>query len=165
LLRKETFVLRRFCGVYEDTCKSIYHSLTDVDDEALIIAVVAALVIGPQLLTYLLSGLSGSASPPKFVSQIGKISIWSFVKFTAGVGGIFVAEPFVKLTMGKPVTLYDFIYGARWTPIAFIYATTYILFTESIPQSFHEASEANNKGPLRAIFKVHKFFTRNTRDQ
>jgi len=69
-------------------------------------------------------------------------------------------EPFVKLTMGKPSHLRLHLRRAL-DSIAFIYAT-HILFTESRPQSFHEASEANNKVRFARYFKS-IILTRNTR--
>ena len=71
--------LTEVCGTYQENCKAVYEYLTNVQDELTLIAVVSALAIGPQLLTYILSALSGSASTPRFVSQIAKIAAWSFV--------------------------------------------------------------------------------------
>jgi hypothetical protein len=48
---------------------------------------VVGLVVVPQLLSYVLSGLSGSASRPVFVSQITNVAVWSLVKFLAALSG------------------------------------------------------------------------------
>jgi hypothetical protein len=150
------------CGAYEQTCKSIYEYLTNVDDEIRLILIVAALAIGPQVLTYFLSGLSGSASAPKFVSQVAKLANWSFIKFMAGLGGILIAAPIAKLTVGKSVTFYDFLLGLRVSTFAFAYATAYILCSNEVPNFFKRHAESN-RGPFGVLVMIHKFFTRNAR--
>jgi hypothetical protein len=69
----------------------VYSYLDDADTEAKIVFGTFVLLIVPQLLTYFLSGLSGSASPPVFVSQITNIAVWSLVKFLAAFSGIVTA--------------------------------------------------------------------------
>ncbi len=154
--------LTEVCGAYEETCKSIYAYLTNVEDELTLIAIVAALALGPQLLTYVLSGLSGSASTPRFVSQVARIAVWSFVKFAAGLGGILISEPFAKLTVGIAVTFHDFLAGFRYTAISFFYAAVYIAATERLPTYLREELKGI---PLQVLVTIHRFFTRNTRDQ
>jgi hypothetical protein len=64
---KKNIRLLEVCGSYEETCETIYDYLTNSDDEIALVLIFTAPAIGPQLLTYVLSGLSGSASAPKFV--------------------------------------------------------------------------------------------------
>ena len=92
------------------------------------------LAVGPQLLTYVLSGLTGAASAPKYITEVGTVAIWSIVKFAAGLGGVLTAEPFVALFVNKPFTFAAFFAGFRYTMIAFTYAALYIFFTESFVQ-------------------------------
>jgi hypothetical protein len=89
--------------------KVIYNYLTNVSDEFQLVAAVVYLAIGPQLLAYFLSGLSGSATPPMFVRQIGTIAIWSLIKFMAALGGILLAHPVAKLSLGKQALPSDFL--------------------------------------------------------
>jgi len=86
--------------------------LRDGEGEVKLVLVMVGLIILPQWLTYVLSGLSGSASPPFFVSQVTDIAIWSLVKFSAALGGIVLAEPIVKLVMGRKVESFLFWYAA-----------------------------------------------------
>jgi hypothetical protein len=71
--------------------QTVFNYLTDFKGEVKMVLAVVGLVVVPQLLTYLLSGLSGSASPPVFVSQITKVAIWSLVKFLAAFSGLLAA--------------------------------------------------------------------------
>ena len=66
--------------------------LRDGEGEIKLVLVMVGLVVLPQWLTYVLSGLSGSASPPVFVSQVTDLAIWSLVKFSAALAGIVMAD-------------------------------------------------------------------------
>ena len=157
--------LTRVCEPREATCKAIYDYLTNIDDELSLVAVIVALSIGPQLLTYLLSGLSGTASAPKFVAQIQSITVWSLVKFVAGLGGILTAQPLAKLAAGSPIELKDFrdfAVGFSFTAIGFTWAATYIAATENAP-AFFRAHYNWARAPFRALVKIHRFFTRHVR--
>jgi hypothetical protein len=70
----------------------LHESLTSIDDETHMMLGLLALAVLPQFLTYFLSGLSGSASPPKLVSQATYWALWSFVKFLAVSAGITASE-------------------------------------------------------------------------
>ena len=69
----------------------IYDTLDDADFEAKLVFVAFVLLIVPQVLTYFLSGLSGSASRPMLVSDITNAGLWSLVKFLAAFSGIVTA--------------------------------------------------------------------------
>jgi hypothetical protein len=151
--------LMEVCGAtYQSSCQSIYNYLTNVEDEVRLIAAVTALALGPQFLTYILSGLFGCASPPRFVSQTAKVAIWSFVKFAAGLGGILTAQPLANLTFGKPFVVHELLVGFRYTVLAFVYASFYVSMSEALPTYFYR--EFGGLLP-RAMSKIHQFFTRN----
>src|SRR5262249_23664640 len=118
--------LTEVCGSYEDACKTIYDYLTNTRGETSLILIGVGLAIGPQVLTYLLSGLSGAASAPKFVLQVETIAIWSWVKFTAALGGILLAEPLARLVTGSKVEIVEFLPGPIYTIVAFSYASTHV---------------------------------------
>lgn len=94
---------------YADLFKSIYYYFTNLNNELLLVAAFVYIGIGPQFLTYFLSGLSGSASPPKFVRQISMIATWSLVKFMAALSGILLAHPILNLLISKGVSLSEFL--------------------------------------------------------
>jgi hypothetical protein len=104
-----------------ETLKAVYNYLTNIQDELLLVAAVLYLAIAPQLLTYVLSGLSGSANAPVFVRQIGTIALWSLIKFLAGLSGILLAHAFVELLLAK-AALFDFIQGFVIIAMAFLIA-------------------------------------------
>jgi hypothetical protein len=71
------------------TLEFIYKTLTEIDGELLLVGTIVYLGTAPQLFTYLLSGISGSATAPIYIRQIGLVAVWSLIKFLAGLGGIF----------------------------------------------------------------------------
>ena len=104
-----------------ETLKAVYNYLTNIEDELLLVAAVVYLAIAPQLLTYVLSGLSGSATAPVFVRQIRTIALWSLIKFLAGLSGILLAHALAELFLGKG-NLRDFLQGVGIIAIAFFIA-------------------------------------------
>jgi hypothetical protein len=77
--------------------------LTDIKAELALIAAVIIIAILPQLMTYVVSGLSGCASTPRFVLQFEKIAIWSLIKFLAALGGFVTADALdASYFLGKP---------------------------------------------------------------
>lgn len=79
-------IFRKFpCGDWA------YNSLTDWSAEFLLILIFLGLVALPQWLAYFLSGLSGSATRPKFVWQAHDVAIWSLIKTVASLSGIALA--------------------------------------------------------------------------
>ena len=148
------------CGPYESTCKMIHDYLTDFGGEFELVAGFLILTIAPQLLAYVLSGLSGSASPPLFVSQITKLATWSFVKFSAGYAGILLATPVAQLCLGRPVNAAPIAMAIFQIGIAF----TYPMFALGL--FFSGPPEAIRNGMVipfvsRCVAKFHKFCTRN----
>jgi hypothetical protein len=74
------------------TFTAVLGYLRDGEAEIKMVLAIVGLVVLPQWMTYILSGLSGAASPPLFVSQITSLAIWSLVKFSAALAGILMAE-------------------------------------------------------------------------
>ena len=68
--------------------------LLDWRGELLLVSSVLFIAIVPQLLTYILSGLSGCASIPKGVLLFEWIAIWSLIKFLAALGGFLAPTAF-----------------------------------------------------------------------
>lgn len=61
----------------QELARAVVEYLDDADAELKLVVAVVGLAIVPQWLTYVLSGLSGSASEPRFVKQITNLAIWS----------------------------------------------------------------------------------------
>ncbi len=150
--------LVKICGSYEVTCASIYNALTNVDDELSLIAITIALLVVPQVLTYVLSGLSGSASAPRFVLIIERVAAWSFIKFSAGVAGILTAEQSATWLAGthSPAAS-DFIPPLVYISSAFGYTWLQFLLIEERPVD-----------PQRKWLKlrmINEYFTRHARPE
>ena len=73
----------------------------DVREELYILGTVAALLIAPQVLSYVLSGVFGCGSPPVLVATISRIVTWMLIKFFCILSGILVAQSIVAF-YGKP---------------------------------------------------------------
>lgn len=147
---------------YAETLKAVHHYLTDVDDEFRLVAAVVYLAIGPQLLTYLLSGLSGSATPPKFVRQIGTIAIWSVIKFVAALSGILLAEPVARLSLGTQISVLDFLQGTAMIALAFILAAIQHQYLDrEFEMSVMPGFRIHVRVPM--LLPIHKFLTKHNR--
>jgi hypothetical protein len=79
---------------------TVFSFMRDGEAEIKLVLAFVGIVVLPQALTYLLSGLSGSASPPVFVSQTADLATWSLVKFSAGLAGILLADWLVDWIIG-----------------------------------------------------------------
>jgi len=158
---KQNARLTEVCGSYEWACNTVYDYLTDTRGEISLIIIGVGLAIGPQVLTYLLSGLSGAASAPKLVLQVETIAIWSFVKFTAGLGGILAAEPFARLLTGGKVEIVEFLPGPIYTLVAFSYASVHVWIHDSWLPSVRQRVAKQNGWLIRKLDEVHRHFTRN----
>jgi hypothetical protein len=160
IAEKKNKRLEEVCGAYESTCKTIYDYLTNIVDEVIIVAVFTGLALLPQILTYLLSGVYGIASTPKFASQIQKIAVWSLVKFLAGLGGIISAAPMAKWVTGKPAPFIEFTTGLGLVAIAFAYASLHVDITKWLAKQ-RKRVKSEEKHPL---LRLHRFFTRHSQN-
>jgi hypothetical protein len=146
------------CGEYASTCRAMIGWLVNVNDELILVGSLFAIGIIPQLLTYLLSGLTGSASPPKFVWHIEQIAVWSLIKFLAGFSGVTMGITFGEFAAGKPSDFGVYLGGAMFVFGAFYLAAAETWLREGLPALWR--SYEAHLWPLAAI---HRFFTRNAR--
>jgi hypothetical protein len=146
------------CGPYKEVCNSVYDMLTNSEHEFLLIYVLLGIALVPQILTYLLSGLSGCASAPHYVSEITSIGLWSIIKFTAGLGGILVASSLAALTVRQSVSFHEFGMGFRWLPTAFFMALGHHLLVREFPQMIREERDSR---VLRFLSRIHRLATWN----
>jgi hypothetical protein len=145
---------------YAGILKFIYNSITNVHDELLLVSVFVYIGIVPQLLTYLLSGLSGSASQPRFVRQIGIAAIWMLIKFMAALSGILLARPLTDLLLGKTVPISGLVQGLGFISAAFTLALAHHnLFDREL--EFEVVPGFRIHASTDVHPKIHDFFTRN----
>jgi hypothetical protein len=133
-----------------------FRFLSDVRSEEILVAAIIWLAVAPQLVTYFLSGLSGSASAPRFVSQVVNFTFWMLVKFMAGLAGILSAFLLAEWSRGIQ---------SSWLAISnslLPLATAFLLL--SVREIFKRAMDAPHKGSVLYRFRrVHEFFTRYSR--
>jgi hypothetical protein len=127
--------------------------LRDGEGELKLVLVMVGLVVLPQWLTYVLSGLSGSASPPVFVSQVTDLAIWSLVKFSAALAGIVTAEPVVKLVMDGSFDGRSILDTIGLLGVAFL-----LVWVNSVVR--YRMEHLYQRRAFRTLRRLHKFFTR-----
>jgi hypothetical protein len=148
---------------YAGAMKFVYNSLTNVEDELMLVSTFVYLAVAPQILAYILSGLSGSATPPRWVRQIGTIAIWSLLKFLAALSGILLARPAYNLFFGKHVTVSDFTQGIACLLIAFMLAVAHRdYFERELEYEVFPGFRVHIYIPI--LFRLHELFTAYSRE-
>lgn len=146
---------------FEDTCKAIHEALTNFNGEIKLVSSAVAVIIGPQLLTYVVSGFFGCASTPLFIWTSMKLGMWSVIKFLAGLGGILIAQPLAAWLLSKPVTLGMFVPGIGVTAYAFLYGMVLVLYEVAGSWLHKKLLERKNWRIMRLLLWVHAKATRN----
>jgi hypothetical protein len=82
------------------------HTSMDSSVEILTLLTIGLLLILPQVMSYVISGLFGCASPPILVSTVSKIVTWSFIKFFCVLSGILAATLIAALCGHAPPFLH-----------------------------------------------------------
>ena len=131
---------------------SAYDYLTNFEAEVAMVLTIFVLAVVPQWLTYIISGLSGSATPPKFVSQVTDIAMWSLIKFMAALGGVMLAA---IIWEGKfhPYRLVEMV-----TMLGCAFSL--VIWRRDSPPFF---SKLSRRGYFAKFRSFHKFFTRYNR--
>ena len=150
------------CKSYRETCKTIYEMLTNVWEEVRFILIFAGVTIAPQVLAYLLAGVWGTATAPQYVWAIKQTAIWSFIKFVAGLGGIFLAQALAKLFAGRGVEVDDFLPALSYIAAAFVYATWNFGFREFWDRFYRNHFLGDHPEPwyIRWLIAFHEKCTR-----
>lgn len=99
--------LKDFLGRYA----FIYEMLTSTDDEIILVAGVLYLGIGPQVVTYIFTGVFGAASPPILVQQIRVMAVLSLMKFLVGLSAIMLSDTLANAVLGKAISQDDLRLG------------------------------------------------------
>src|SRR5450631_287979 len=150
--RKNT-QLTAICGSYQTVCDDAYGALTNIQDEVVLIATFSAIAVIPQILGYLLSGLSGVASSPKFLGHVRSVAVWSWIKFLAALSGIQTGQLFAKMTAGRQVSYSEFLDGFALIALAFMVAGFYCGIDDEEPGWFRRRFSF-------LVRNIHSFCTR-----
>ncbi|MDH6258863.1 hypothetical protein [Bradyrhizobium sp. BR13661] len=156
--------LTRVCGPYEAICASIHDYLTNARDELILVGAIVGVFIGPQLLTYLLAGISGAAIAPKFVWHIEQFVVWSLIKFIAALAGILSATPFAKLLTQRPFEISAFLPGLILITTAFGGAAAHFGLQAKREAVSRQLVGPKPSWPIRQAVRLHNYFTRNARE-
>jgi hypothetical protein len=168
----------------------VYGYLTNDQDELLLVTAVVYLGIGPQLLSYLLSGPFGCATSPLFIRQIQAVAILSLAKFGMGLSGITLAAALASLFFCKPVAKESLSLGIaalggglvfaashfsgfEWLRIVFEFERRCIQWLSELLGLPHKASAHNSfritlvrivrRFLVPRLRSVHRFFTRHSK--
>lgn len=79
--------------------KKLVDLVMDIEADFIVFGGIVAIVVLPQFLAYILSGLSGSATSPRFVKGSTIFFVWSIVKSLAVAAGVVVAFDLVAIWM------------------------------------------------------------------
>jgi hypothetical protein len=147
------------CGSYKNTCNTLFESLFDIKSELLFLAAFIILVIGPQILTYIILGFFGTASAPRFLRPVQSMVVLSLIKFLACLAGALLAQGLVL----PPKQLTDaphFGVGTVFATASFFIAGAFVLsVVHKTLTSFTGMLIATFGSPL--ILKLlHGWFTR-----
>jgi hypothetical protein len=104
----------------------------DVREEIYILLTAGALLILPQILSYLISGIFGCGSPPILVSTVSRVVTWSLIKFFCVLSGMLAAQSTLAL-YGEPyLRLKD-------APVKFVEALLMICLSFLIMSMYYKA--------------------------
>jgi hypothetical protein len=155
--------LTELCGSYRETCTTIYNMLTDFEDELVLVIILIAATIIPQVFAYILSALSGAATAPQYLWTIQQAAAWSLIKFSAGLSGILIAQPIARFVVGKAsLNVIDFVPGVYFIGAAFFFAFIN-LWVGDLWKGYYRRNFIgdNRKKPhIRMLLGVHKWSTR-----
>jgi hypothetical protein len=76
----------------EEGTRNLMKDLLDPPKELYLISAVLLVFVVPQLISFVLSGIFGCASTPKFISRVSTACVFSLVKFSCIVSAILSAE-------------------------------------------------------------------------
>jgi hypothetical protein len=145
-------------------------NLTDPEVEISWIVLIILVAVAPQLLTYVLSGLAGTASTPKLVWQFEKIAIWSLIKFLAVAAGVLIADgmlPDKSSFRESNAIIYSDV--SFWEHLEMLFsglAALGLAFAITVAQVYfiefaQTLGEAWKREPKSWQYRIHRFFTRN----
>jgi hypothetical protein len=155
--------LEEVCGDYTRRCAEVINGLTCFDDEVELLAILIGITVIPQLLAYCFSALSGSASAPRYIWTIHQTAVWSFIKFVAGIGGIFLTQGIAASISHGEVTN-NIVYGIFAIAEAFALAFLHLAFWDAweILSSHKYFTEQGPKEfPIGTLISIHKWTMRN----
>ncbi|UZE47003.1 hypothetical protein ONR75_18540 [Rhodopseudomonas sp. P2A-2r] len=142
------------CQSYAKYCESGVDFFTNLPGEVTIVTAGVAITVLPQVITYILAGLSGSATAPVWIGEIEAVAFWSIAKFIAGLGGIVLSQPVASLLVGAEWSGYQYFGGFACLAAAFTMAAIRVWMTEVLP------TVVKSSKLLPLFRKVHRKFTK-----
>jgi hypothetical protein len=129
----------------------------DVREELYILATLSALLILPQVLSYLISGIFGCGSPPILVSTISRIVTWSLIKFFCVLSGILAAQSIAALYAAPLLT-------PKEAPVRLVEAAFMIALSFATMVMYYDAEALYrfiaNRFRLKRLGAFNRFMTR-----
>jgi hypothetical protein len=135
--------------------------MLDLNTDFTILVFILALITIPQLLSYLLSGLFGTATSPLFIEGAIAFFIWSIVKSFATVAGIAVTMSVAGLLAGwRGVD----VLGAA---VLMMMATLFIMVSFTLLQCYRDIAgifvdlgKLSNAAASAPFVRIHRWLTR-----
>lgn len=143
------------------------HGLSDAirefeneDNERLLVGLFLLVAVAPQIIAYLLSGLSGSAVAPPFVGSVTRLAVWSLIKFYATAAGLRLGTG-IGLNLAKQGNAYTVPYSIQTVlpELGLSFGLTFCLLrgSEFLGQIAHQQRTAFVR---QRLSELHAFFIR-----
>lgn len=146
----------------------IYDALTNLRDELWLVGGFVFLAIVPQIVAYILSGPSGSSSPPILVRHVSTAAFLSVVKFLALWSGIVAARPIAMLALGGPVPPHDFQQPFVTLALSFVLANAERHYLDELRYvTIFPGLRATVRAPSaeNMLYRLHVWFTRHAKPE
>jgi hypothetical protein len=152
-----------FVGEAGDFINKLLTATLDIKLSIYLILAILALILIPQFMCYLLSGIFGVASSPLYISESIKFLIWGLIKTFIIVSGVTAAILlFGSFSSWKSFELKN-IFGWSLISLAFCFFSfmTLLLYRES-EKMLADIKEIMPNRLLDPLIKLHNFFTRHS---
>jgi hypothetical protein len=146
-------------GYNNDEISNVILALVDINGEVGFISIILVVIIIPQVLAYLLSGISGSASAPVIVRRITEFAIWSTIKFLSIVSAFLFSGIVVGLQGGFPFGNWRF--AVTFVALSTIYIALSFFILLAYCRTADLLDHLQKRNAFKVFLIVHAFFTRN----
>jgi hypothetical protein len=150
-----------FNGEIGSYLNEILKFMLDLKTDVIFVSALFVIILVPQLISYLLSGLFGCAKKPRFVSTSFDLLIWGVVKPLITGAGIFFA-----LIASSLIFSWEWKSGGAWslafTMVSLLACSFLVLWMYRDAQKPIQIDELKNENRvLKTLQRINRWLTRN----
>lgn len=150
-----------FQGSYGPTLQALLSFMLDLKTDFFILGTIVSIIIIPQLITYLLSGISGSASSPLFIDSSKDIFVWGAIKSFAICAGIIFTLSIFSFAEGW-MDLNKFLESIIFVTLALLmFSFLTLLPYRDTDKVIDDLEKLTPNFIVLRLQSIHKFCTRN----